>query len=184
MSLSALQAETLDDVVPNRAALWSLAYQELRFVARRQLRGGGNTLHATALVHEAYLRLAQDGRVTGRGRSYFFAAAAQAMRQIIVDHARRRSRVKRGGGEVPLTLHTRDAEVDGLATDLLALHQALEGLEKLNPRQARVVECRYFGGLNVLETAAALDVAPRTVKRDWMLARAWLFRQLANSHQA
>jgi RNA polymerase sigma factor (TIGR02999 family) len=158
--------------------LWSLVYDELRGVARRQLRGGSDTLQATALVHEAYMRLAEDERVSSRGRAYFFGAAARAMRQILVDHARVRSRAKRGGGETPLTLKTGDAGVDSLTTDLLDLHRALEVLEELNPRQARVVECRYFAGLDVNETAEALAVSPRTVKRDWMLARAWLFREL------
>lgn len=164
---------------PERGVVWSLVYDELRLVARRQLRGGGNTLQATALVHEAYLRLAEDARVSSRGRAYFFGAAARAMRQIVVDHARMRSSAKRGGGEAPITLKTRDAEVDSLATDLLDLHQALDKLESFNPRQARVVECRYFAGLDVKETAAALEISARTVKRDWMFARAWLFRELA-----
>ncbi len=161
-----------------RGEFWSLVYDELRLIARRQLHGGGATLQATVLVHEAYMRLAEDERVLSRGRGYFFASAAQAMRQIAVDHARKRSRSKRGGGAEPVTLKTADAEVDGLAADLVDLHQALERLEELNPRQARVVECRYFAGLNVEETAAALGTSSRTVKRDWMVARAWLFREL------
>ncbi len=164
-----------------RSVLWSRVYDELRRVARRQLRGGGDTLQATALVHEAYMRLTGDERVSSRGRAYFFGAAAQAMRQILVDHARMRARAKRGGGEKPLTLQTGDAGVDSLATDLLDLHRALKALEDLNPRQARVVECRFFAGLDVNETAEALAVSPRTVKRDWMLARAWLFRELRAS---
>ncbi len=163
---------------------WTLVYDELRRVARRQLRGDSDTLQATALVHEAYMRLAGDERVSSRGRAYFFAAAARAMRQILVDHARLRSRVKRGGGEKPLTLKTGDAEVDTLATDLLDLHRALEALEQLSPRQAGVVECRYFAGLDVNETAEALAISPRTVKRDWVLARAWLFRELRAGREA
>ena len=157
---------------------WTMVYDELRQVARRQLRGGGDTLQATALVHETYMRLAEDQRVSSRGRAYFFGAAARAMRQILVDHARKRARAKRGGGVAPVTLVTGDAGVDALATDLLDLHRALEILEELSPRQARVVECRYFAGLGVEETAEALAVSPRTVKRDWVLARAWLFREL------
>ncbi len=158
--------------------LWPRVYDELRLVARRQMMRGAVTLQATALVHEAYMRLADDPNVRSRGRSYFFAAAAQAMRRIAIDHARARSRDKRGGGVAPVTLETRDAEVDGLADDVLDLHRALEALEKLSPRQAGVVECRYFGGLDIQETAEALGTSPRTVKRDWTLARAWLYRQL------
>ncbi len=161
--------------------IWSVVYDELRQIAMRQWRGSGDTLQATALVHEAYMRLADDARVLSRGRAYFFASAANAMRQIAVDHARKRSRVKRGGGEAPVTLKTSDAEVEGLATDVLDLHHALERLAELNGRQARVVECRYFGGLDVKETAEALEISPRTVKRDWTLARAWLFRELCRS---
>lgn len=157
---------------------WAFVYQELRRVARRQLRKNRDTLQATALVHEAYLRLADDAQVMSRGRAYFFASASRAMRQILVDHARSRSRAKRGGGEAPITLKTGDAEVEGLGIDLLDLHQALNELERLSRRQVRVVECRYFSGLGVEETAKALDSSPRTVKRDWQLARAWLFRRL------
>lgn len=164
--------------------IWSLVYDELRQVARRRWRGDGDTLQATALVHEAYMRLADDKRLLNRGRAYFFAAAANAMRQIAVDHARRRSRAKRGGDAAPVTLKTSDAEVEGLATDLLDLHHALERLAKLNARQARVVECRYFGGLDVKETAEGLGISPRTVKRDWMVARAWLFRELQKARHS
>ncbi len=166
---------TLVDSAPR--LLWSLVYDELRQIANRQWRGG-DTLPATALVHEAYMRLADDSRVLSRGRAYFFAAAANAMRQIAVDHARKRSRAKRGGGAARVTLKTGDAEVESLATDVLDLHHALETLAQLNARQARVVECRYFGGFDVNETAEALEISTRTVKRDWMLARAWLFREL------
>ena len=162
---------------------WSWVYQELRQVARRQLQKHRDTLQATALVHEAYVRLAEDERVLSRGRAYFFASAARAMRQILVDHARARSRAKRGGGSEPVTLKTGDAEIDGLGVDLLDLHRALEQLEALSPRQVQVVECRYFAGLGVKETARVLETSSRTVKRDWQLARAWLFRQLeANRH--
>ncbi len=176
--------DNCDPMSRDGGAFWSLVYDELRLVAKRQLRGGGNTLQATALVHEVYVRLAEDGRVLSHGRPYFFAAAARAMRQIVVDHARRRSRVKRGGGEKPLTLKTGDLGFESLATDLLDLHRALAALENLNPRQVRVVECRYFGGLGIQETAEALQISTRTVKRDWMLARAWLFRELESGEKA
>jgi len=163
--------------------LWALVYDELRVVARRQLRKGGDSLQTTALVHETYLRLAADSRVSSRGRGYFFGAAARAMRQILVDHARRRSRVKRGAGAQAVTLKTGDAEVDGFASDVLDLNRALERLEALSPRQVQVVECRYFAGLSVEQTAETLEISPRTVKRDWGLARAWLYRELDSASQ-
>jgi RNA polymerase sigma-70 factor (ECF subfamily) len=164
---------TLDRLVP-------AIYEELRAMARRQLAGErpGHTLQTTALVHEAYLRLVDHARVTTRGRAYFFGAAARAMRQVLVEHARRRGARKRSPGtEVP-SLGT-GGSVDAFAADLLDLNRALDELASRYPRQARVVECRYFGGLSVEETADALEVSPRTVKYDWAMARAWLFRELS-----
>jgi RNA polymerase sigma factor (TIGR02999 family) len=173
---------TLDQVVP-------LIFDELRDLAHGLLaREHRNvTLQTTALVHEAYVRLVDDARVTIRGRAYFFAAAARAMRQILIDAARRRSALKRGG-EAPVVALDDDgplaaldddgARVDAYASELLDLNRALDELELRNPRQMRVVECRFFGGLSVEETAAALGVSPRTVKGDWALARAWLYRAL------
>jgi len=167
---------SLDRLVP-------LIYDELRTIARRQLgRNRQNqSLQTTDLVHETYLRLAGDSGVTKRGRAYFYGAAARAMRQILVDAARRRKSAKRGGGIALLDLDEADAPAKAYAGELLDLDEALAELEKLNPRQARVVECRYFGGLSVEETTAALDVSPRTVKSDWALARAWLFDALQSS---
>ncbi|HEY8164423.1 MAG TPA: sigma-70 family RNA polymerase sigma factor [Gemmatimonadaceae bacterium] len=164
---------TLDRLVP-------LIYQELREMAHRQLgkEGRNQSLQTTDLVHETYLRLVDDTGVTKRGRAYFYGAAARAMRQILVDAARRKQSAKRGRGIVMLDLDHADAPVNAYAGELLDLDEALRELEKLNPRQARVVECRYFGGLNVEETAAALNVSPRTVKSDWALAKAWLFDAL------
>lgn len=167
---------------PQQSDYWSVVYKELRGVAKRQLRRSHDTLQATALVHEAYLRLADAPRVMDRGRAYFFASAARAMRQILVDHARARACVKRGSGEAAVTLTTGNAEVDSVGIDVLDLHRALEALESLSPRQVRVVECRYFAGLDVEETANALETSPRTVKRDWQLARTWLFRHLGAEH--
>ncbi len=157
-------------------ALLPLVYDELRRLARRQLAGerAGHTLQTTALVHEAYVRLVDDTRVTRKGRAYFFGAAAQAMRQVLVDHARRHAAKKRGGGARPVSLDAATLAVDEIADELLDLDRALEELAGQNPRHARVVECRFFGGLSVEETADALDVSPRTVKYDWALARAWL----------
>jgi RNA polymerase sigma factor (TIGR02999 family) len=159
-------------------ALVDLLYGELREMAHRQLarERDGHTLQTTALVHEAWFRLAGGSNVGRRGRSYFFAAAARAMRQVLVDHARRRGAVRRGQGAVPVPLdNVQLAAVDSFAAELIDLDKALERLAKLEPRHAQVVECRYFGGLSVEETAEALGVSPRTVKSDWALARAWLY---------
>lgn len=166
-------AEPLERLVP-------VIYEELRRMARGQLgREQRNpTLQTTELVHEAYLRLVDDGRVTRKGRAYFFAAAARAMRQVLIDAARRRGAKKRGGGEAPVTLEERHGAVDAYAAELIDLDAALTELEARSPRQARVVECRFFGGLSVAETSDALDVSERTVKSDWALARAWLFEAL------
>jgi len=154
----------------------ALLYDELRSLAHRQLarEGGGVSLHTTELVHEAYLRLADEGELRDRGRAYFFGAAAQAMRRVLVDAARRRGAAKRGGDRTRVTLGEGHLAVDAYAADLLDLDRALTLLESERPRLARVVELRFFGGLNVEETAQALGVSPRTVKGDWALARAWL----------
>jgi RNA polymerase sigma factor (TIGR02999 family) len=158
----------------------ALLYEELRALAHRQRsRESANpTIHTTELVHEAYLRLADDERVRGRGRAYFFGAAAQAMRRVLVDAARRRGALKRGGDLVHVTLGEDAASVDAYASDLLDLDRALDALESEHPRLARVVELRFFGGLTVEEAAEALHVSPRTVKGDWALARAWLHEAL------
>jgi RNA polymerase sigma factor (TIGR02999 family) len=165
--------ESLDRLVP-------LFYHELKGLARRQLarEGSAQTLQTTELVHEVYLRLVDQTQVTGRGRAYFFAAAARAMRQVLIDRARRRRAAKRGGGQVALDLDQASIAVDAFADGLLDLDAALEELARLSPRQVRVVECRYFGGISVEETAKALDISPRTVKSDWALARAWLYNAL------
>jgi RNA polymerase sigma factor (TIGR02999 family) len=163
------------------ARLVPLVYDELRRMAHRQLSREGCpcTLDTTGLVHEAYLKLADQDTVPIRNRSYFFAAAARAMRQVLVDAARRRNRLKRGGGERPLSLDESQIAVDDYAADLVHLDDALIRLAGEHPRPARVVECRFFAGLGIEETATALEISPMTVKRDWMLARTWLYRDLS-----
>lgn len=152
-------------------------------MAGRRLRSEHRTptLSPTELVHEAYVRLADATRITKRGRAYFFAAASRAMRQIVVDHARARGRAKRGGGVELLTLNEELALTDSTALDVLELEEGLEGLGGVSERAARVVECRFYGGLSVDETADALGVTARTVNRDWQFARAWLFDRLRRS---
>jgi RNA polymerase sigma-70 factor, ECF subfamily len=162
-----------------------LLYDELCELARRQLarERPGHTLQTTALVHEAYLKLADDSGVARRGRAYFFAAAARAMRQVLVDHARKRSAEKRGGSAEVVTLEDDAAGTEAFAADLLDLDDALRALAEANQRHARVVECRFFGGMSVEDTAAALGVSPRTVKNDWALARAWLYDALRGASE-
>ena len=166
--------------------LLPVVYDELRWIARRQLRHerSNNSLQTTGLVHEAFIRLVDDTRVTEKGRAYFFAAAARAMRQVLVDHARSRKAHKRGNGLPSITLSRAEgiaADSDRFAGDLLELDLALEELAALNARQARVVECRFFIGMSVGQTAQALDVSERTVKADWALARAWLYGRLGGT---
>lgn len=184
MDATTILLQTADTGAPSLERLVPHIYDELRRMAQQRLaREPRNaTLQTTELVHEAYLRLVDDRRVTRRGRSYFFAAAARAMRQVLIDAARRRGAAKRGGGETPLTLEEQHVAVDTYAAELLDLDAALAELESRSARQVRVVECRFFGGLTVEETAAALDISPRTVKSDWALARAWLFDALRGGH--
>ncbi len=170
--------------VGDRAGLDALlpeVYAELRRLAGSYLRReqAGHTLQATALAHEAYVRLVDESRIRWRGRAQFLAVAARSMRQILVDHARRRGAQKRGGGRARLTLHDSEAPFGRPDLDLLALDEALEALGALDPRKARVVELRFFAGLTAKESAAALDLSETTVEDDWAFARAWLHRRLA-----
>jgi RNA polymerase sigma factor (TIGR02999 family) len=157
-----------------------LVYDELRRQARLQLRGerAGHTLQPTALVHEAFLRLVGQSRAQWQNREQFFAVASRAMRRVLVDHARARMAAKRGDGQTFVVLDDARAPSAPPGVDALALDQALDRLAGIDPRQARVVELRYFGGLTAPETAAALDVSLATVNRDWAMARAWLFREI------
>ncbi len=169
----------------DRAALNILAprvYKELRGVAGNLMEAeeGGRTLTATALVHEAYVRLVDVSRIEVEHRAHFLALAAKVMRQILLDRARRRNAVKRGDGAIRVNLDEVAEVVGGEAKDrvLLALDEALEELASVDERRAQVVEMRYFGGLSVEETATALYVSPHTVMRDWKIARAWLTARL------
>jgi RNA polymerase sigma factor (TIGR02999 family) len=154
-------------------------YDELRRVARRQLarERANHSLSPTALVNEAYLKLVDQRRVRWQNRAHFFAVSAQLMRRILVDHARAGATAKRGAA-LTLSLEGVDVGIPPVDAEILELDAALAKLGHVDARQSRLVELRYFAGLTVEETAAVLDVAPITVKRDWALARAWLFREL------
>ncbi|MFW6084085.1 MAG: ECF-type sigma factor [Gemmatimonadota bacterium] len=156
-------------------------YQELRSIAHRQLTGEreDHTLSTTALVHEAYLKLAELDHIEWRNRAQFCAEAARAMRRILVDYAVRRGAQKRGGDRRRVEMRESYAMTDAQFDRLLALHEALEEFEREWPRQARVVECRFFAGMTIPEMSEALEISEATVSRDWQLARAWLNRALA-----
>jgi RNA polymerase sigma factor (TIGR02999 family) len=172
------EREALDALLP-------LVYEQLRSLARSQRRRwhGDLTMNATAIVHEAYLKLVEAGAIPSESRGHFFAVAAKAMRHVLCNYTRDRKRLKRGGGapHVPI-----DAELEAIslelpnehAHELAGLDQALRRLEQTNERQGRVVECRFFGGMSIEETASALGLSPATVKRDWAMARAWLYREM------
>lgn len=162
--------------------LTPLVYDELRRIAHRYMRQerGGHTLETTALVNEAYLRLAGRERVEWQDRAHFFAVTAQVMRHVLIDHARNRRYAKRGGAAQQVPLEEAHAMSAERAAELLALDEALEKLARLDPRKARVVELRYFGGLSLEETADALEVSVMTVRRDWRAARAWLYKEMRN----
>jgi len=161
--------------------LFEIVYAELRRVAHRHLGGErvGHTLGTTGLVHEAYLELARLEHIQWPGRAYVLAAASQAMRRILIDYALARSTRKRGGGVANVPLDDAVAMAVSRSDTLLALDEALDRLAALSPRSARVVECRFFGGMTIEETAEALAISPATVKREWGVARAYLNRELA-----
>jgi len=165
----------MEDLLP-------LVYSELKRIAARQLRRErpDHTLSATALVHEAWLELSQLDRITWQNRYHYLALAAQAMRRVLIDHAVARRAAKRGGG---IAAETLDGDpmvlAETRAEELLDLDNALQRLGAIDERQVRIVECRFFGGMSVEETAEALQLSPATVKRDWALARAWLNRELS-----
>lgn len=163
--------------------LMPLVYDELRGLAKRYMRreSASHTLQTNALVNEAYLRLVNQQNVDWQNRAHFFAIAAQVMRHLLVDHARSKQYAKRGGGAQQITLDEGLAITDGNQVELLALHQALERLEKVDDRKSKIVELRYFGGLSTEEAAEVLGVSEITIKREWAKAKAWLFRELSQS---
>ncbi|MDZ7632518.1 MAG: ECF-type sigma factor [Gemmatimonadaceae bacterium] len=168
------KADAIDRILP-------AIYDELKRLASSQLRRerDEHTLGATALVHEAYLRLVDQRAVNWRGRAHFFAIAAQSMRRILVDHARRRAAGKRARHH-QVTLDTAIAiAADSDTDDILAVHEALERLAQFDPRQAQLVELRYFAGFTIEEAADLLNISTATASRDWIVARAWLYRELA-----
>ncbi len=165
--------------------LFPLVYEELRVLASAQRRRwhGDLTLNATALVHEAYIKLVAQNGIGAHNRGHFFAVAAKAMRHILCNYARDRQRLKRGGGVQHVTIEEALDVVPAVAWDeqaeeLEALDDALQQLEQISERQSRIVECRFFGGMSIEETAGALELSPATVKRDWTMARAWLYREI------
>lgn len=160
-----------------------IVYDELRRLARAFMRrqNPGHTLQTTALVNEAYLRLVDSDKVNWQSRTHFFAISAQLMRRILVDAARRKQSQKRGGDRLQVTLDERfDIPLEN-ETDMVALDDALKRLAAFSPRQSRIVELRYFGGLTEEQVAETMEISSRTVRRDWSLARAWLYRELTQS---
>jgi RNA polymerase sigma factor (TIGR02999 family) len=160
--------------------LLPLVYSELRKLAARHLarERRNHTLESTAVVHEAYLRLIDQKRVQWKNRAQFFGVASQMIRRILVDHARSHQAAKRGSGAIMLSLDEAIAVPGGKDLDLVALDDALKGLAELDEQQARIVELRFFGGLSIEETAEVLGISAATVKRDWAMSKAWLYREL------
>ncbi len=166
--------------------LMPLVYDEMQRLAHRRLQAErpGHTFCTTELVHEAYLKLLDFNRINWNNRTHFYAIASQIMRNILVDYAVKQQAQKRGGKRKRVTLGESDAATDTNLHDILSIHQALQKLEKVDERQVRIVECRFFGGLNIKETAASLGVSEPTVYRDWKMARAWLNRELSEPEKS
>ena len=163
--------------------LTPLVYEELRRLASHYLRqeGQGNTLQTTALVHEAYLRMVNQDAADWQGRSHFFGIAAKLIRQILVDHARKRQAGKRDSGGPLLSFDESIEMPGGSQVDLVRLDDALASLAKIDEQQSRIIELRFFGGLSIDEAAQLIGISPRTLKRQWAIARAWLFRELSRA---
>jgi RNA polymerase sigma factor (TIGR02999 family) len=181
--VSRLVAQSAAGDAAAAAELFPIVYEELRRLAAAALRRErtDHTLQPTALVHEAFLRLAETPGASWENRAHFVAVAARVMRRVLVDHARGRNALKRGNGEIRVPIDDVDVPAVGQDVDLVALDDALARLAMLDERQARIVELRFFGGLSVPETAALIGASERTVKRDWQVARAWLTRELSSS---
>jgi RNA polymerase sigma factor (TIGR02999 family) len=162
--------------------LMPLVYDELHRIASRYLRRErqGHTLQTTALINEAYMRIVDQDRVNWQSRAHFFGVAAQMMRRILVDHARSHLYAKRGGGAQKLSLDEAIATPQERDLDLVALDEALTTLAEIDPQQGRIIELRFFGGLTIEETAEVLSISPATVKRDWNMAKAWLYGEISN----
>lgn len=160
--------------------LMPLVYEELRRLAHRYMRREkpGHTLQTSALVNEAYVRMVDQNKIQWESRTHFFGIAARLMRQILVDQARKRNFPKHGGGAIRVSLNENTATAQQQSATVMALDDALKRLEKLDPRKGRIIELRFFGGMSIEETAAALDVSPGTVMRDWTFARAWLQKEM------
>lgn len=163
--------------------VFAQVYDELRRMARARLRHerADHTLGATELVHEAFFRLVRIDRIDWQSRAHFLAIASHAMRNVLLDYAAQRGAQKRGGGMRAVTLERLEVAAEAPPDDLFELVAALADLEKLEPRQARVVECKFFGGMSIEEIAEALDISPATVSRDWTIARAWLHAHVAEA---
>ena len=161
--------------------LLPLVHGELRKIARRQMshERPGHTLQATALINEAYLKLLGQERYEWQNRAHFFAVCAQIMRHILIDHARAHTREKRGGGAIQVSLDNVAVIAGEKAEQLLALDEALDSLQRLDPQKAKIVELRYFGGLSIEEAAEVLNISPRTVRREWQRSKAWLYRMIS-----
>jgi len=168
--------QSLESLIP-------LVYDELRRQARRYLRRErpDHTLQSSALVHEVYVRLIDQRQANWHNRSQFFGVAAQLMRRILVDHARSRGAVKRGAGVTKLAIAEEVAAIEMQNVDLIALDTSLTKLEQIDPQQCRIVELRFFSGLSIEDTADALGISPATVKRDWAMVKAWLYREISGS---
>lgn len=167
-------------------ALLPVVYDELRAIARQQRYQwrGADTLSTTALVHEAYMKLVGGAEVDWKSRRHFFQVAVKAMRYILLDYAKAKGRAKRGGDAEHVDVDQMELVADEEAEELVALHEALTRLEAINTRQSQVVECRFFAGLSIEETAAVLNLSESTVKRSWTVARAWLYREIQRSMAA
>ena len=184
--ITALLQQIKQGDVAAESELMPLIYQQLRAIARKQMahERPDHSLQATILVHDAFLQLVENSQIDWSDRAHFFALASRAMRRMLIDHARAAHAQKRPGARQKVELESGLVFVEGQATDLLALDEALARLAEWDPRQSRVVEMHFFGGLGFDEIAEVLSISDRTAKRDWAMARAWLYRQLSKQQDA